>query len=633
VNREQKLEQVLLEFAHTLGTDFSVQEVVDHLVLRIVDVLSMTGAGVTAMSDTDDLHFVAGSNAVVLRTEALQSELNEGPCLEAFKTGRPVAVPDLNVDERFPRFSPRAFADGLAAMFTFPLRLDERRLGALNVYRDNAGDLAPGDLRAALVLADVAAAYLFNALSRADARDTAELLRTRSLHDALTGLPNRILFKERLEHAAARAHRTHREAAVLFVDLDDFKSVNDQFGHHVGDQLLAAVATRLRQILRPGDTLARLSGDEFVILCEDLDDANQAEVVAKRVADTLAPPFDLSGYRLEMTASVGLAFSGSGEDIPGTLLRDADFAMYQAKESGGAHHQVIDHGARLALGRREDLKRDLRGALQREEFRLVYQPIIDLRDGAPPAVEALLRWHHPKRGCVMPDAIVPIAERTGLILPIGEWVLRQACLDHQHWQSVYGPQAVAHVAVNVSARQVMGPAFAGTVARVLAETGTDPAAICLEVTESVYFDDAARAVTVLEEVKGLGVGLSLDDFGKGFSSLSYLKRFPFDVIKIDRSFIADLGSDPATHAIVAAIIDLAHALDLAVVAEGIETQQQFTQVTDLGSDRAQGYYLSHPLPPADLDQRILEPIGSSPTRLPTARQSGEALTETPTTTP
>lgn len=619
MNREQKLEQVLLEFAHTLGTDFSVQEVLDHLVLRIVDVLSMTGAGVTAMSDTDDLHFVAASNAIVLRTEALQNELNEGPCLEAFETGKPVAVPDLSVDERFPRFSPQARADGLAAMFTFPLRLDERRLGALNVYRDAAGDLAPGDLRAALVLADVAAAYLFNALSRADARDSAELLRTRSLHDALTGLPNRILFKERLEHAAARAHRTHREAAVLFVDLDDFKSVNDQFGHHVGDQLLAAVASRLTQVLRPGDTLARLSGDEFVILCEDLNSASQAEVVAKRVAATLAPPFDLSEYRLDMTASVGVAFSGSGEDIPGTLLRDADFAMYQAKEAGGAHHQVIDHTARRALGRREDLKRDLRGALQREEFRLVYQPIVDLRDGGPLVVEALLRWQHPQRGCVMPDAIVPIAERTGLILPIGEWVLHQACRDYQRWQRVYGPAAISQVAVNVSARQVMGPAFADTVARVLDETGTDPAAICLEVTESVYFDDAARAVTVLEEVKGLGVGLSLDDFGKGFSSLSYLKRFPFDVIKIDRSFVADLGNDPATHAIVAAIIDLAHALNLAVIAEGVETQQQFSQVIDLGSDRAQGYYLSHPLPSEDLDQRILEPAGSPPTRLPTAK--------------
>jgi len=609
-NADLGLSEVLMEFAYTLGTDFSIQKILDHLVLRIVDILPVTGAGVMLMEEDQELHFVAASNEVVLRIEGLQNELREGPCLEAYRSGQAVAVTDLRYDTRFPNFSPRALADGLAAVFTFPMRLDAARLGAVDLYRDVPGALSEPDLRAAQVLADVAAAYLFNAQARIDASATVARLNHRSLHDPLTGLPNRTLLEELLDQAVARARRSHHVAAVLFADLDGFKAVNDRYGHHVGDQLLRAVAERLTETLRPGDTLARLSGDEFVILCEDLHDTSDAEVVARRIASAMASPFVLGEHLISVTASVGIAFSGPGQDIPETLLSDADFAMYQAKHDGGGRHKVLDRAARLDANRREALERDLQQAQRRDQLALAYQPIVDVRSGELVAVEALLRWNHPVRGPVMPDVVIPSAERTGLILPLGEWVLRQACDDLQRWQS-QGP-TIRSIAVNVSAHQVMGPAFADTVQRVLDDTGVDPTAVVLEVTESVFLADAARALTVLQEVKELGVGLSLDDFGTGYSSLRYLRNFPVDIVKIDRSFTADLGSDEPTRSIVSAMINLSHVLDLTVTAEGVETARELTEIIELGADHAQGFHVSHPLTPHQLAAYVGNPVGHRP---------------------
>jgi len=293
---DQGLEAVLVEFAHTLGTDFSVQKILDHLVTRVVDILPVTGAGVMVMGERGDLRFVAASNEVVMRIEGLQNELHEGPCLQAYCTGEAVAITDLASDAGFPQFSPRARADGLAAVFTFPIRLGGDRLGALDLYRDTPGALSEGDLQKAQVLADVAAAYLFNAQARIDTSATLARLEHRSLHDALTGLPNRTLLEELLDRAVARARRSHLVAAVLFADLDGFKAVNDRHGHHVGDLLLGAVAARLTGVLRPGDTLARLGGDEFAVLCEDLHVAADAEIVAERITTAVAAPFDLAGH-------------------------------------------------------------------------------------------------------------------------------------------------------------------------------------------------------------------------------------------------------------------------------------------------------------------------------------------------
>jgi diguanylate cyclase (GGDEF)-like protein len=587
------LTQVLVEFASILGTDFSIPTILDHLVQRIVDILPVTGVGVMLMGAGQELHFVAASNDTVLCIETLQNELHEGPCLDAYRTGEAVAVPELGVDRRFPAFSPRALEAGLAAVFTFPLRLENKRLGALDLYRDAPGPLDDDDLRIAQVLADVAAGYLTNALNRAAATARAAQLQHQSLHDPLTGLPNRTLLEELLDRAVDRAHRSHHCAAVLFIDLDGFKAVNDAHGHSVGDQLLVAVADRLSGLLRPGDTLSRLGGDEFVILCEDMANGADAEAIARRITAALSKPFHLPTVQLSVSASVGVAFSGAGEDIPAILLRNADFAMYQAKSTGGARHQISDPAARLAADRRADLERDLRTAEAQDQLALVYQPIMSVRTGSLHGVEALLRWKHPSRGLVLPGVVIPSAERTGMIVPIGEWVLREACRDLAQWAA--DGSAIPQVAVNVSAQQVMGPSFARTVESALADAEVNPAGLCLEVTESLILNDTARAAAVLGEVKSLGVQLSLDDFGTGYCSLSYLQNFPVDIVKIDRSFTAKLAADHATRSIVRAVIELSHVLDLSVVAEGVENPTELHHITELGADYAQGFHFSRPV--------------------------------------
>ena len=592
------LAEVLVEFAHTLGTNFSIQGILDHLVARIVQILPISGAGVMLMGARDELHFISASNDLVTQIEHLQNELGEGPCVEAYATGKAVAITDLGNDERFPRFSPRAAAAGLAAVFTFPLRLDDSRLGALDLYRSSAGPLSPHDMHSAQILADVAAAYLFNAQTRLDASATVARLNHRSLHDPLTGLANRTLLEELLDQLVSRARRSHHLAAVLFIDLDGFKAVNDRYGHYTGDELLRAVADRIGHLLRPADTLARLGGDEFVVLCEDLLGHAAAESIAHRITTELALPFRVAGRTISVAASVGVAFSGEGQDVPAALLRNADFAMYQAKGNGGGHHRVIGPASHLVAERREGLDADLEQAQRRDQLSLVYQPIVALRTGRVVAAEALLRWHHPERGAISPAVIIPSAERTGLILSLGEWVLHQACRALQVWGALGPP--VAAVAVNVSAHQVMGPSFAHTVERVLDATGVDPAAVCLEVTESLFLADVPRVLTVLGDLKSTGVTLALDDFGTGYSSLNYLRQFPFDAVKIDRSFTAAALTDTVTRSIVTAMIQLGHALGIAVTVEGVESEGQLRQITELDADYAQGFRFSPALTPPQL---------------------------------
>jgi diguanylate cyclase (GGDEF)-like protein len=616
MSREARLAEVLVEFAHTLGTDFSLDAILDRLVRRAVDLLPVTGAGVMLMEPDAELHFVAASNETIYEIEALQREFDEGPCLEAYRTGHAVEIPDLGVDQRFPRFSPRALSAGLQAVFTFPLRLDEHRLGALDLYRDAPGSLSAGDHRAAQILADVAAAYLFNAHSRKVASDTLISVRHHSLHDPLTGLANRTLFAEHLEHAVASARRSHLPVAVLFVDLDRFKLINDRFGHHVGDLMLLAVSDRLTHQLRPGDTLARFAGDEFLILCESLSHPSDAEVLAERIVTAFVEPFEVDGHGIEMSASVGIAFSGPGENVPESLLHDADFAMYEAKASGGASYRVVNRATLFEADRRAHVEAELPVAFRRGELNLAYQPLTRARDGTVVGVEALLRWNHGRLGPVPPATMIPIAERSGLILPMGQWVIRQACLDFVRWKSTHSG-ALGHIAVNVSARQIMGPEFSAAVGRILDDSGMDPGCLHLEVTESLLIDDMSRAQAALSAVKSLGVRLSLDDFGTGYSSLTYLQSIPFDSLKIDRSIIAGItGNKPASTAIVTSIVGLAKALELTVVAEGVETRQQLVRSADLGCDLAQGFHLSHPLDAAELEGTILGRAGDAPIRLP-----------------
>src|SRR5665213_3192430 len=317
---EGKLSAVLSDFARTLATDFPIQRILDHLVGRIVEILPITAAGVTLISAGNAPQYIAASDESAMLFERLQTELRDGPCMWAYQRGEAISVPDLTADTRFPRFAPSAVASGLGAVFTFPLRDGSGRLGALDLYRDAPGELAPHDLAAAQTLADVAAAYLLNAQAREDSRTTSERFRHGALHDPLTGLPNRLLLQERLEHAAARARRSHTNAAVLFVDLDHFKGVNDTHGHMVGDELLRAVAARLASLVRSGDTLTRFAGDEFVILCEDLTNVYDVEILSERIEDAFEHPFELSEHELSISASVGVAFSGPGAEVSDHLL-------------------------------------------------------------------------------------------------------------------------------------------------------------------------------------------------------------------------------------------------------------------------------------------------------------------------
>ena len=591
---ERQLSAVLSEFARTMVTDFPIQGILESLVQRIVEILPVTGAGVTLITPNTNPRYVAASDESALRYEQLQTELGEGPCLAAYRTGKAVAVADLRTDERFAVFGPRAVEIGLIAVFTFPLCQADRQLGALDLYRDSPGLLDDEDMDAAQTLADVTAAYLVNAEARADLQDSSDRSRESALHDALTGLPNRVLLLERLEHSLARGRRSGKMVAVLFADLDRFKSVNDMHGHLIGDELLIAVAARLTGLLRPGDTLARLSGDEFVILCEDLEEENQVQVIARRVVTALSEPFELTGVEVEISASVGIAYTGPGEHVPEQLLQDADIAMYQAKRKGGHDHQVIDLREQQLAERRTGLQSDLRGALGRGEIRVEYQPIVHTEDGRIIGVEALVRWDHPVRGPIPPLLLVPLAEQCGLIGEIGRWVLGQACADRHRWVRETGHDDIG-IAVNVSAHQLMGPDFVTMVTDVLASTGTSPELLTLEITESVFIQDADRALIVLNDLKRLGVLLALDDFGTGYSSLSYLQRFPVDVVKIDQGFIADLARDRTSSAIVSAVIALAHELGMKVVTEGVETAKQHAQVAALGSESCQGFYFARPM--------------------------------------
>ena len=621
--REQKLSDVLSEFARTMATDFPIQAILDHLIMRIVEMLPITAAGVTLITPGEHPRYIGASDASALLYEKLQTELGEGPCLLAYTTGRAVEVPELLDEQRFPNFTRRALAEGMRAVFTFPLRNGDHQLGALDLYRDSPGVLSPGALATSQTLADVATAYLVNARAREELKDSSERSRELALHDALTGLPNRTLMLELLEHALQRSHRTEKSTAVLFLDLDGFKTINDTYGHSVGDQLLVAVARRLSHLLRPADTVARLHGDEFVVLCEDLESPDQAGDIVTGLIAAMANPFDLASVRIEMTVSMGIAFADHRHHDAKQLLRDADTAMYEAKRSGGDRQQVFDPRVPLSEGR-EGLQRDLHHAVSGGELRAVYQPIVTTDGGEITGLEALLRWDHPTRGLVPPMTFIPLAEQSSLIREIGRWVLGRACADHRRWQ-LRRPTKDLGIAVNISTQQLMAASFPDTVAAVLQAENTDPNLLTLEVTESVFVRDSKRALIVLNDLKDLGVMIALDDFGTGYSSLSYLNQFPVDIVKIDRTFVANLGHDSTSEIIVTAVVQLAHALHMSVIAEGIETIEQHRKVTALGCDSSQGFFFAQPMAATKVDALLSAGADGGTPRLPSSGANRVAL--------
>ncbi|HEY9751100.1 MAG TPA: EAL domain-containing protein [Allocoleopsis sp.] len=433
-----------------------------------------------------------------------------------------------------------------------------------------------------------------------------ERLRHDAFHDALTGLPNRALFMSRLgrviEHVKRRSQTLF---ALLFVDIDHFKTLNDTLGHLVGDQLLVAIARRLESCLRIGDTVARFGGDEFTILLEDIKDVQDAIRIAERLQRELQLPFYLGGHEISTTASIGIALSSSEHKQPEDILRDADLALYQAKASGRTRYEIFDASMHRGSLAQLQLEHDLRRAIAKaqmdslepasQELWLQYQPIVSLKTNRIMGFEALIRWRHPERGLISPLDFIPLAEETGLIVPIGQWVLRQACRQLYDWQQLVSSAWPITVSVNLSSRQFIQPDLVDQVGQILHETNLNPRYLKLEITESVVMENAEIATTMLQQLKSLGIQLAIDDFGTGYSSLSYLHRFPIDTLKIDRSFINRIDVSGENLEIVRTIVTLAWNLGMDVIAEGVETAKQLAQLKALKCEYAQGYFFARPL--------------------------------------
>jgi diguanylate cyclase (GGDEF)-like protein len=449
---------------------------------------------------------------------------------------------------------------------------------------------------------DVLSAFAEHAsLALTDARNFEDAMH-QAFHDSLTGLPNRALFLDRLELAHARSRRSGSPIAVLFMDLDSFKNVNDSLGHAAGDELLVLVAGRLRRWLRPSDTAARFGGDEFAILLEDLDTIDAAQVVAQRVLDSLREPFAIQGQEVLVGSSIGIASSAH----PGSddLLRNADLAMYRAKGLGKGRFQTFEPGMHVAVLERLELEVDLQRALERAEMCLHYQPIIELATAQVIGLEALVRWRHPVRGLIQPNDFIPLAEETGQIYALGEWVLEQAIRDVCAWNSGVRDGSPVRIGVNLSARQLQEPTLVGQIARILAESGLPSRQLVLEITETVLMQDLEGTVGKLQELKRLGVCLSVDDFGTGYSSLQYLRRFPLDSLKIAKSFVDGVGGPSQDAAVARAIIELGTSFQLRVVAEGIERQEQHERLVELGCTHGQGFLYSRPVPADQVEQLL-----------------------------
>jgi diguanylate cyclase (GGDEF)-like protein/PAS domain S-box-containing protein len=432
-----------------------------------------------------------------------------------------------------------------------------------------------------------------------------EQLRHQAFHDVLTGLANRSLFRDRLGHALARASRGGRPTAVLYLDLDDFKAVNDRFGHAEGDRLLVAVGERLRSATRAGDTVARLGGDEFAIIVEE-SDATEAGSSAGRILESLARTFALGDREVAIRGSIGIAIQSADGGDADELLRRADIAMYAAKARGGDSYVIYEAQLYDATLARMDLKADLQGALERGELAVAYQPIVELDSGAIMGCEALMRWDHPERGAVPPVEFIPLAEESGMILEIGRWILETACRQTQAWHDETGVSLT--VTVNVSGRQMADPGFVADVGRILSISGLEPRCLTLEITESVLIKDVEATVSAFQALKALGIKLAIDDFGTGYSSLSYLQQFPIDVLKVDRSFVAGLDGSEDSMALVRSILNLSSTLRLDTVAEGIETTQQHRILQSLGARRGQGYLFARPMRPDDLRDLLVRGV-------------------------
>ena len=523
---------------------------------------------------------------------------SEGGLLSnVWNTGNPAWISDVAQDSTLARAA-AALRAGLHSAFAFPVLIGGKSYGVMEFFAAEAR--ARDD--ALMEISTAIGTQVGQFFARKEAESHLFFFAN---HDSLTGLPNRVMFNQRLTQALARAQRHRKMAALLFVDLDRFKIINDTLGHDAGDHLLKRLAVQLRDCLRESDTIGRQGGDEFVVLVEDVADPNQVAGVAHKILETVARPCLLSGQEFHVTGSIGISiYPDDGADSQ-TLLKYADIAMYRAKEQGRNNFQFYSPQMNLHTFERLALETSLRRAVERQEFLLHYQPKVDVRSGQITGVEALVRWRHPDLGMVPPAQFIPLAEETGLIEPIGEWVLRTACGEAQAWVG-QGLPGIG-VAVNLSARQFEREDWAAVIIDVLRETGLDPGLLELEITESAVMQNADRAARLLQQLKQMGVRIAIDDFGAGYSSLSHLKRFPIDSVKIDRSFIRDIPGDKDDVAIICAVIAMAHSLRLKVTAEGVEFEEQYRFLRDHDCDEMQGHYCGAPVGAAALIQLLRQP--------------------------
>src|SRR3954451_1924226 len=591
--RRQTLLERLWRIQRSIVHRAALQDVLDGIVAGASELLGDEVSALRLVEPHNPSQMVLAAASGV--PSDLMEAIRRGPIGEGVG-GLAISKNELVVEEAYSRWESGLAAyreRGLQAAMAAPVHENGVPMGSLTV-----ASFRPGR-HYSQTEQDVLFAFAEHAsLALTDARNFEDAMH-QAFHDSLTGLPNRALFLDRLELAHARARRSGSPIAVLFMDLDAFKNVNDSLGHAAGDELLVLVAGRLRRSLRPSAAAARSGGDEFAILLEDLDTSNAAQLVAQRVLDSLRDPFEIQGQEVFVGASIGISSSAH----PGSddLLRNADLAMYRAKGLGKARYQLFEPGMHVAVLERLELEGDLERALDRAEMVVHSQPIIELGSTRIIALEALVRWHHPIRGMIQPNEFIPLAEETGQIHRLGQWVLERAISDACAWNRELMPVAIG---VNLSARQLQEPMLVPQIAAALADSGLAPDQLVLEITETVLMHDLEETVVKLQELKKLGVCLSVDDFGTGYSSLQYLRRFPLDSLKIAKSFVDGVGGPSQDAAVARAIIELGTSFQLRVVAEGIERPEQHSHLIDLGCTHGQGFFYSRPVPGDQVDRLL-----------------------------
>ena len=603
---QQALSTVMDDFARTVTGEFSLIDILELLARSAVRVLPVDGAGVMVARDDDLLHFAfsTGGDGAFAMLERLQDQTQSGPCRDCHDSGETVVSRDLALGGDWPEYQRRATEAGVHAVMALPLQARGNRWGVLDLYQLAPGGLDEEETAAAWTLANIATSYLVVTADRDTARQAQVELAHRAMHDVLTGLPMRWVFLEQLQHGLDTLRRRPGHIGVLFLDLDGLKYVNDTYGHLAGDALLATCATRIRAALRPADIVARVGGDEFVVLLESISGSADAERVAERVLVELAAPYRPDGRVLQPSASIGIAVTEDPATNSDTLISHADAAMYDAKRRGRGRAELFDPAAyaasRTAAHAREDLTSALRAALRDGQLRLHYQPIIDLRDRGTHAVEALARWQHPERGLLPAEAFIGAAETSGVINDIAAWALETACRQLVEWDAVLGDRAPRHIFVNVSSSDLTGPDLPGTVARTLATTGLAAARLTLELTESGLVSEPRAVSQSVAALRRMGCELAIDDFGTGYSSLSRLVQIPATTLKVDRSFTGQLLTHPEAATVVSAVINLGQSLHRAVVVEGVEDAATLAALRAMGCTLVQGYHLAVPMAADDL---------------------------------